>query len=58
MKKGTFHIIFIAVTAVILLLVNQFGNAESYMAFSLIPILIAFYIGQFAERKFRKPVKN
>ncbi|WP_158276142.1 hypothetical protein [Brumimicrobium oceani] len=58
MKKGIFHIIFIAVTTVILLLINQFGNAESYMAFSLIPILIAYYIGQYSERKFRTPAKD
>lgn len=52
MKKGVFDVIFIAVSAGILLLINHYGYIEKYMAFSLIPILIAYYLGQISERKF------
>jgi len=57
MKKGSFDLIFIAVSTGFLLLMNSYGYLEKYMAFSLIPILAAYYFGQFSERKFGTPAK-
>ena len=58
MKKGTFDLIFIAVSTGILLLISSYGYLEKYMAFSLIPILIAYFLGQFSERKFGTHAKS
>jgi hypothetical protein len=52
-KKRTFDLIFIAVSAVILITLYQFGLLERLIGFSLIPILIAYQFGQYAERKFK-----
>lgn len=52
MKKITFDIIFIAIATGILLLINHYGYLEKYIAFSLLPIVIAYFLGQYAERKF------
>ncbi|MGI6478918.1 MAG: hypothetical protein ACOX0M_05700 [Salinivirgaceae bacterium] len=54
MKKRTFDIIVILVIAVLLLALNQFGLLEKSAKFMFIPILVFYYIGQLAERKFRK----
>jgi TctA family transporter len=53
MKKRTFDIIFIFVTAIILIALSKFEILEKYVAFSLIPILIAYQLGQYSERKFK-----
>lgn len=57
MKKGTFDLIFIAVATVVLLLIHFYVSSDKYMAFSLIPILAAYYLGQLSERKFGANVK-
>ena len=51
-KKRTFDIIFIIVSTAILIALSEYGLLEKYMPFSLIPILIAYQLGQFSERKF------
>ena len=53
-KKRTFDAIFIIISAVLLIVLSEFGLLEKYVGFSLIPILIAYQIGQFSERKFRE----
>lgn len=53
MKKRIFDIIFIIVSAAILITLLKYGLLEKYMAFSLIPILIAYQLGQYSERKFK-----
>jgi len=52
-KKRTFDLIFILVSTAILITLSEYGLLEKYMAFSLIPILIAYQLGQYSERKFK-----
>ncbi len=52
-KKKIFDLIFIIVSAAILIVLSEYGLLEKYMAFSLIPILIAYQLGQYSERKFK-----
>jgi hypothetical protein len=54
MKKRTFDLIFIIFSTLILITLSEYGLLEKYMAFSLIPILIAYQLGQYSERKFKK----
>ncbi|MGJ5640789.1 hypothetical protein [Formosa sp. S-31] len=53
LKKRTFDFIFIVVSTAILLTLSAYGLLEKYMAFALIPILIAYQLGQYSERKFK-----
>ncbi len=57
MKKIIFDIIFIVISTVILVLFSEFGLLEKYIGFALIPIMIAYYLGQFIERKTRDKSK-
>jgi len=52
-KKVILDISFIVVTAIILIVLNEFRLIEKYVRFALIPILISYYLGQFIERKTR-----
>lgn len=54
MSKRIADVIFIIVAAAILIGFLEYGILEEYMDFSLIPILIAYYLGQFVQRKFKK----
>ena len=54
MKKRTFDLIFIIFSTFILMTLSEYRLLEKYMAFSLIPILIAYQLGQYSERKFKK----
>ena len=54
MRKRIFDIIFIIVSAIILIALLEYGFLEKYMGFALIPILIAYQLGQYSERKFKK----
>lgn len=56
MNKNIIDIIFILIAALILVLLNEYGILEKYIAFALIPILIAYYLGGYVERRFRKKV--
>jgi hypothetical protein len=53
-KKRTFDLIFIILSTAILITLSEYGLLETYMAFSLIPVLIAYKFGQYSERKFKK----
>ena len=53
-KKRTFDIIFIIISTAILITLSEYGLFETYMGFSLIPILIAYQLGQYSERKLKK----
>jgi len=53
MKKRMFDVIFILISTIILILLSEYGLLEKYMAYSLIPILIAYFLGQYSERKFK-----
>ncbi len=50
-KKILFDIIFIVVATIILVILFEFGLLEKYIGLALIPILIAYFVGQFVERK-------
>ena len=54
MNKRAFDIIFIIISTLVLIALSEYGLLEKYMAFSLIPILIAYQLGQYSERKFKK----
>ncbi len=53
MKKRIFDIIFIIISTIILIALSEYGLLEKYIAFSLIPILSAYLLGQYSERKFK-----
>lgn len=52
-KKRTFDLIFIVLTTVLLVLLAQYGLLEKYVGFVIIPIISAYWLGQYAERKFK-----
>jgi TctA family transporter len=54
MKKKLFDMIFIIISTLILIILNHYGLLEKYLGFALIPILIAYILGQYSERKFKK----
>lgn len=54
MRKRTFNIIVIFLTAIALISLSQFDLLEKSAKFMFIPILGFYYIGQVAERKFKK----
>mgnify|MGYP001770024460 CR=1 FL=1 len=57
-KKLLFNMAFIVIAAIILTVLIESGLIEKYIGFALIPILIAYYLGQFVERKTRIKSKN
>jgi predicted membrane protein len=54
MKKRLFDLIFIIISASILVAFSEYGFLEKNMAFSLIPILMAYYLGQYSHIWFKK----
>ena len=54
MKKRVFDLIFIIISASILVIFSEYDFLEKNMAFSFIPILIAYYLGQYSQIKFKK----
>ena len=54
MKKRTFDIIFIILSASILIVLLKYGLLEKYIGFSFIPILIAYQLGKYSERNFKE----
>ncbi len=53
MKKRIFDLLFIVVSAIILIVLIEYNLIENNIGFALIPILIAYQLGQYSERKFR-----
>jgi hypothetical protein len=53
-NKRTFDLIFIVISTVVLIIVSEYGLLEKYTAFSLISVFIAYQLGQYSERKFKK----
>ena len=49
--KRAFDLIFIITSALILITLSEYGLLEKNMAFSLIPVLIAYFLGQYSQRK-------
>ena len=54
MKKRLFDLIFIIISASILVAFSEYGFLEKNMAFSLIPILISYFLGQYSNIRFKK----
>ena len=54
MKKRVFDLIFIITSASILVTFSEFDFLEKNMAFSFIPILIAYFLGQYSHIWFKK----
>jgi len=42
------------ISTIILVILLEYGFLEEYIGFALIPILIAYQLGQYSERKFKK----
>jgi hypothetical protein len=54
MKKRVFDLIFIIISASILVIFSEYDFLEKNMASSFIPILIAYYLGQYSHLWFKK----
>jgi hypothetical protein len=54
MNKQLFDGIFIVVSAILLIALIETNAVEKFIGFALLPILTAYYLGQYAERKFKK----
>ncbi|WP_157776692.1 hypothetical protein [Flavobacterium crassostreae] len=52
-KKVIVDFAFTILAAVLLIFLSEFRWIEKYVGLALIPILIAYYFGQFVERKTR-----
>lgn len=53
MRKVSFNIIVIVLIAIIMIVLNEFNLAEQFSKFMLLPIIAFYFIGQYAERKFK-----
>ena len=54
MKKRIFDLIFIIIAATTLIILSEYEILKKYSALTLVPILIAYFLGQYSERKFKK----
>lgn len=57
-KRIFFDFIFIIFTGVVLVVLNEIGLSETPIYFLLIPLLVAYYIGRFVERKAVKKINR
>ena len=51
-KKTIFDVIFIALSAVILIGLNEAKLLEKNIGYALVPILTAYFLGQYSSKKF------
>ena len=54
MIKKLIDLIFIIISASILITLSEYGFLEKNTAFSFIPILVAYYLGQYSQMKVKK----
>ncbi len=52
-KRKAFDMAFIIVSAIIIIALMEFDLIEKYIGFSLLPIITAYHIGKYSERKFK-----
>jgi len=52
-KRKAFDMFFTVVSAVFLIVLMEFNLIEKYIGLALIPILTAYHIGKYSERKFK-----
>ncbi|WP_170234432.1 MULTISPECIES: hypothetical protein [Bizionia] len=53
LKKRTFDLLFIIISTSLLITFNAYNVLENYIAFALIPILMAYFLGQYSEKTFK-----
>jgi len=53
MRKRTFDVVVIFMIAIFLIALNQFDVLEKTAKFMFIPILGFYFLGQYAERKYK-----
>ena len=54
MKKIHFDLLMILLTLVLLLTLNRLDLLEEYAKFGMVPLLAFYWLGQYAERKFKR----
>ncbi len=54
MKKIYFDLIVILLFGVLFVILIEFNLLEKYIGFLLIPVVIAYFLGQFAVKKFKE----
>ncbi len=52
-KRIIFDLAFILVATIILFVFDKYGLLSKHSGFALIPLLIAYQLGQYKEKKFR-----
>lgn len=52
MNKIYFGMLFLIIATVIILILNHYDLIADFGEFALIPILAAYFIGQYSERKY------
>ncbi len=54
MNKSIFTLAVLASMAMLLLILNQLNILKEYSFLAILPIIIAYFLGQFSEKKFKK----
>jgi len=54
MNKSIFTLAVIASMTMLLIILNQLDFLTKYSIFAIIPIIGAYFLGQFGEKKFKK----
>jgi len=54
MNKSIFTLAVIASMAMLLIILNQLNFLTQYSVFAMIPIIGAYFLGQFGEKKFKE----
>ncbi|PYE80780.1 hypothetical protein DFQ11_104147 [Winogradskyella epiphytica] len=52
-SKRIFDLSFIIIATGLFIALNEFNVLNKHIAFSIIPILIAYFIGQYSAKKFQ-----
>jgi len=53
MSKRSADIVIIIITAAALIGLSEYGLLKRHIGFALIPILIAYFLGQFVQSRFK-----
>jgi hypothetical protein len=57
-NKKAFDLIFIIITGIVLITLDEKNLLENNLGYAPIPIICAYYLGQYSERIFNKPKKQ
>ncbi|QAA82642.1 hypothetical protein EI546_13345 [Aequorivita sp. H23M31] len=58
MKRQVYDVLFIIGMAVIMIIMVKVLSPNVYIAFSFLPVLTAYWVGQLVQRKFGKTEEN